>query len=160
MADNDEQDVMELSDDQEQFIKDVPNEVWKEFCKLVDKETKRRNTALRQEAIRAAEKAAKQFGFKASDLFGGAVEPDQKDISDDKVPSSAIVELKKLAPKGLFNPDAPDDKQYFNKPKGETRWVRLPVWLKDALIEERGNDSRFSEDILMNVIKKYPMKRK
>ncbi|MEO5376434.1 MAG: hypothetical protein H7832_01415 [Magnetococcus sp. DMHC-6] len=141
------------------YVSNVPDEYWNQFCELMDQEHIKREAELRTKAIHAAKEAANKYGFAAEELFGLSslrTNTDHLD-DDDKVPSSALVKIKEMAPEGLYNPNAPEGKQKYYKPADKDRWVRVPEWLKNDLTAIKEKGGRFNSHIIKSLCDKYPM---
>ena len=160
----------ELSSDKEsptidecrKCVRSLSDDVWSYFFEFVNKEHNRRQDQLKEKAKKDAIEAVEKYGFNIEDVFeekSQEVDPTKKTSSKKGgFPNSAIIQIKKLSPAGLFNPDAPKEEQNYCKPKDSDRWARIDTvpWLKEELENLYKEKSRASKADLEAIVAKYP----
>ena len=149
-------------EDHKKGVSTLPDDMWHSFFEFVNEENERRLDQLKEKARNDAIEAVKKYGLNIDDVFEGKKQEanSMKDTPSKKggFPSSAIIQIKKLSPSGLFNPDVPKEEQNYCKPKDSDRWARIDTvpWLKTELENLYKKKPRASKADLEAIVAKYP----
>ena len=123
--------------------------------KTIEEKTKNRKA----ECFERFEAIADEYGLTVSEVVCEYItcgEPSRTTPRD--VPTSIKNNLKRLAPQGLYNPNAPKGQAWWRKPPDGERWNRMPPWLSQeiTLLQERINSSRVPEEELRRLAERFP----
>lgn len=143
------------------LLSGIPDEDLGKFMDMVKNENARRLSSMRIKAKADIENILEKAGVSLSDLFpqyAKPAEPSQENVRkgvDMKIPVSALTRLRELtAPDGIYIPDAPVGQKWYKKIEGKK--MRAHKSLKAVMLEERGTEKQFTNEVLQRVIARFP----